>query len=243
MPGQPLDVLGHLDRAGGAVEAERRDRIAAKSRRRRGDLRAEQHGAGGLDGDRHHDRHVLRRLAAIVESLQTRVDGALDLKKVLTGLDEQRVGAAVDETTRLLGVALEHALPGDLSQREQFGAGSHRPEHEAGLVGGGVGLAGGPRDLGGLLVEVVGPGDEFLVELGEDELVGPEGVGLDGVGPGGEVALVDLLDELGAGADEDVHTVLPPEVVPVDGEGHRLESRTHRPIEKQDAAAEMVEQS
>ncbi len=55
---EPLDVLGHLDRTRRAVQSERRDRIAAERRRRRGDLRAEQHGAGRLDRDADHDRDV-----------------------------------------------------------------------------------------------------------------------------------------------------------------------------------------
>ena len=52
---QVAQVLAHLGRAGGAVQADRVDAQRLERGQRSADLRAEEHGAGGLDGDLDHD--------------------------------------------------------------------------------------------------------------------------------------------------------------------------------------------
>ena len=56
---EPFDVLGHLARAGGAVEADHRHVERMDDRRRGGDVGADQQGAGRLDRHLDDDRHVL----------------------------------------------------------------------------------------------------------------------------------------------------------------------------------------
>ena len=55
---EPFDVLGHLARAGGAVEPDHRHVERVDDRRRGGDVGADQQGAGGLDRDLDEDRRV-----------------------------------------------------------------------------------------------------------------------------------------------------------------------------------------
>ena len=54
---QVAQVLGHLGRAGGAVEPDQVDAERLERGQRRADLAAEQHRAGGLDGDVADQRH------------------------------------------------------------------------------------------------------------------------------------------------------------------------------------------
>ena len=91
-------MLAHLRRAGGAVQADHVDAERLQRGQRRADLRAEQHRAGGLDGDLGEDRHVHaggghRALGAD--------DRGLGLQQVLRGLDQQRVDPAVDQAAAL----------------------------------------------------------------------------------------------------------------------------------------------
>ena len=59
---EPFDMLGHLARAGRAVEADHRHVERMDDRRRRGDVGADQQRAGGLDRDLDEDRDVLAGL-------------------------------------------------------------------------------------------------------------------------------------------------------------------------------------
>jgi hypothetical protein len=92
-------VLAHLGRAGGAVEADELDAERFERGESGPDLRAEQHGAGGLDGHLHHDRQVG---AGGLQGAARADERGLGLQQVLTGLDEQCVRAAGDEARCLL---------------------------------------------------------------------------------------------------------------------------------------------
>ena len=59
---EPFDVLGHLARAGRAIEPDDRHIERVDDRRRGGDVGADQQGAGGLDRDLDQDRRVLVRV-------------------------------------------------------------------------------------------------------------------------------------------------------------------------------------
>jgi hypothetical protein len=179
----------------------------------------------------------------LLERAHARVHRALGLEQILAGLDEQRVGAAGDETHRLLAVAVVHPVPVDLPEADELGAGAERPDDEARLVGRLEGVAGGPGDLRRLAVEVAGPAHEVVVELGEDQLVGPEGVGLHGVGAGLQEGPVDALHQLRAAPDEQVHAVLVAEIVPVDRQVEALEGRPHRPVEDENPLLECLEEA
>ena len=80
-------MLGHLLGAGGAVEAHDRHAQRVDDGGGGRDVGADQHGAGGLDGDLDHQRQLA---AAADEGVPAAVDRGLDLQRVLAGLDQQR---------------------------------------------------------------------------------------------------------------------------------------------------------
>ncbi len=175
--GQEADVLAHFLWACGAVETDGGDFVVlGKGDDGGGGFRADEHGAGGFDGEGAEDGQFD---AFFVHCVDAGDDGGLGLEDVLAGFDEEGVDFAVDEATRLLGVAVDEGVPGGLSEGWQFGAGTHRAEDEARFVRSGVFVAGGASDVAGHLVEHVGLfGD---AEFGEYDFVGAEGVGEDAV--------------------------------------------------------------
>ena len=86
--GQMADMLGHLLGTGGAVEPHDRNVERIDDRRGRGDVGADQHGAGGLDRDLDHQRQLA---ATSDEGMAAAVDRGLDLQRILAGLDQQGV--------------------------------------------------------------------------------------------------------------------------------------------------------
>ncbi len=230
--GEVAQVLAHLGRSGGAVQADRVDAQRLQGGERGADLGAHQHRAGGLDGDLDDDRGVGSRGAAGAP----RADhGGLGLQQVLAGLDEDRVGPAVDEPARALLVVVAQQGVGGVPERGQLRAGTDRPEDVAGLVGRAVGvggLAGQPRPGLGELVGAVG--DAVLAEVAE---VRAEGVGLHAVDAHPQVRLVDRPHHVGSGDVEDlVASLMALEVV--QAQVVRLEHGAHPPVGDDDAGTE-----
>ena len=124
------------------------------------------------------------------------VDRRLDLQRVLAGLDQKAVDAAGQEAARLQGKRLFQLVVGDLAQGRQLGARPDRAEHEA-LALEAVGRL--ARQLGGPLVDLEGP--VLQIELGQRERRAAEGVGLDHVGAGREVAFDGSRESGRAGSD------------------------------------------
>ena len=240
---KPGNMLAHLRRPRRAVQTQRRNGKHPQGVRGGGNLRPQKHCAGCFDGDAGEDGNVFVGLAAFFKSVETGVDRALDLKQVLAGFDEEGIRTPVDQPPGLLGITVEHLLPGRLSERDELGPRPHRADDETRLVGGGVFLAGGTGNLRRFAVEVVSPTDEFLIKITEDELVGPEGVGLDGIGPDFEEGFMDTLHQVWTTADQDIHAILSIEIIPADIKIHRLDGRTHRAIKNDDASLELVKES
>lgn len=228
-------VLAHLGGAGGAVQADHVDAQGLQRGQGRADLRAEEHGAGGLDGDgadqRDGDPEGLHGPAGTD-------DRGLRLQEVLGGLDEQRVGAAGEQALGVDLVGVTDLRVGDVAQRGELGAGAHGAEDPALLSGGGgelVGdLAGDARaGLGQLEIAF---GD---VVLGEGRVVRAEGVGLDAVHAHREVRLVDGAHDVGAGDVEDLVAAF--ELLEVlHGGVLRLEHRSHGSVGDDHAGRERL---
>ena len=197
------DVLGHLLGAGGAVEAHHRHAQRVDDGGGGGDVGADQHGAGGLDRDLHHERQLA---AAADEGVAAAVDRGLDLQRVLAGLDQERVGAAGDQA---LGLDRERRLQlavADVAEARQLGAGADGADDEALAAVAGEGLDRLAREPGGALVDLERPLLE--AELAQRDRRAAEAVGLDRVGAGGEVAALDLADQVGAAEVQDLRAVL-----------------------------------
>ena len=129
---QVAQGLAHLDRTGGAVEADDVDLHGVEHGERGADLGAGQHAAGQLD--RHLD---LQRHPAVEgdHGPPGAVDGRLDREQVEQGLDEEEVDAALEEAERLLLVGVAELGVGDLPERGELGARPHGAGHPAWAVG------------------------------------------------------------------------------------------------------------
>ncbi|MCY1010723.1 hypothetical protein OV079_35200 [Nannocystis pusilla] len=217
-------VLDHEVGAGGAVEADDVDRQRLEDDQRGRRVGADEQGAGGLDGDLHEHGDLDAPLARDPVDRQHR---ALDLQDVLAGLDEDAVGAAVDEALGLAHDAGQQVVEAHVAERDQAGAGADRAEHEARPLGGRVLARDLLGDLGGAPVQRVTLARE--VELGQHVRHAAEGVGLDAVGPGLEVGGVDVPDDVGPRAHQDLGAAVVTPVV-VGGQGARLDHGAHGPV-------------
>lgn len=224
-------MLAHLGGAGGAVQADVVDAERLQRGERGADLRAEQHGAGGLHGDLHDQRQVQVGLGQRLLAAQ---DGGLGLQQVLAGLHQERVGATRDQAYRVQPEAVPHGRVGDVAEGGQFGARADRTEHPPGasvLVGVGH-LAGDPGTRLGQLEDPLG--NVVLTQGGE---VGAERVGLHAVHTHREVRLVDGAHDVGAGDVEDFVAAL--QVLEVlQCRVLRLEHGAHRAVRHHDPGGE-----
>ena len=134
------------------------------------------------------------------------VDRGLGLQQVLGGLDQHRVGAAVDHAAGLRLVGVAQLGVGRVAQRRELGARPDRADHPARVVRGRAlvdHVAGDARaGLGELLDAVL---DAVFGEVGE---VGAEGVGLDAVDADVEVGLVHRADDVDPADAEDLVAAL-----------------------------------
>src|SRR5205823_2375882 len=154
--------------------------------------------AHGLDRDREDDGEHTPRVGEPPVDAEER---GLHVERVLLRLEEEDVGAALDEPDGLLrerrGDLVEGDAPGN---RDGLGARTHRAGDKARAIGrlelrarlAGE-ASGGGVDLAHLVREPV---------FGERDARAAEGVGLDDVGAGGEVALVHVAHDVGPGEDE-----------------------------------------
>ena len=196
--GEGAQVVGHQVGPGGAVEAEVEQVGVEQRHRQRFGVLAAEHGAGGLDGRRHRHRQAP---AGVLEGGVEAEQAGLDVARVLGGLQQQVVGAAGHQSEGLEAEVVGQLLEGDAAgHRDRLGGRPHRAADEARPLGGGVAGAGGAGDLGGAAVDLDGEGGEAV--LGEHQRRAAEGVGLDDVGAGGEVALVHRGDGVGPRAHQ-----------------------------------------
>lgn len=94
--GERAHMLRHFHGAGGASHADHIDVVGFQRHQRRPDLRAEQHGSHGLNGDRDDDGDAAFGGGKIREGA---VQRRLGLQDVLAGLDAQEIGPAFHRTS------------------------------------------------------------------------------------------------------------------------------------------------
>ncbi len=225
--GEMRQVLGHLLRPGGAVQADDRHVQRLDDDLRRGDVGADQHGAGGLDGDLGHDRQLP---AGLAHRDPGAVDRGFQLQRVLAGLAQDHVGAACDQAGRLDLEGLLQALIADVAERGQAGAGADRADHETRATAAGL-LDRLVRQHGGDAVDLERLVGE--VELAERDRRAAEAVGLDRIGAGREIAAMDRAHQVGPAQVQDLGAVLvAPEIV-LDREIAALDLGAHGAVEQQ----------
>ena len=154
-PRQVAQGLAHLDRTGGAVEADHVDLHGVEHGEGGADLGAGQHAAGELD---RHLRLQWHHPAERHHGPPGAVDGGLDREQVELGLDEQQVDAALEQAERLLLVGVAELGVGDLAERGELGARAHGAGHPARPLGRGELVAHGAGQLGRRSGSARGPG-------------------------------------------------------------------------------------
>ena len=202
-PGHLGDVGPHLGSTEGAVQADR-DGLGVPDGVPEGlGHLAGQGPAGGVgDGAGDDDRPAT---AGLLEQRLDREDRRLGVERVEDGLDEEQVGAAVDQRSCGGQVGVGELLVGDVAGGGVVDVGADRrgARGRAERAGDVAPAAGRGGDLvadragqpGGLVVELVG--QLLHAVVAERHRVGVERVGLDDVGAGLEVLPVDAGDDVG----------------------------------------------
>ena len=237
--GQVAQVLAHLDRAGGAVDADEIGLHGVEGRQGRGDLGAGQHAPGQL----HRHLHLQGDLATgrrhgLAGPDHRRLDG----QQVEEGLDDDDVDAAVEQAP---GLHLELVAQGgeaDLAQRRELGARPDRSGHEPGMIGGGEAVGRLPGDAGPGQVDLVGPVSHVV--LTQSGWKTTEGARLDDVDAHLQEAGVELTDDVGPGDDQHLVAALEgfaPEIVR--REVPLLDAGAERAVIDEDAVAHGVEEA
>ena len=148
-----LHMLGHLLRPGRTVEAEQRHVERFDHGHRRRDIGADEQCAGGLDRHLHEDRLIpTRRLTRAFGG----VDRRLDLQRILAGLDQNGVDAALDEPAALHGQRRFERVVIDMPERRQPRTRPDRADHEPRLAVDGESADRFARQFAGAAVEGVG---------------------------------------------------------------------------------------
>ena len=233
---QPFDVLGHLARAGGAVEADHRHVEGMDDRRRGGDVGADQQGAGGLDRDLDQHRRVLvrvprARLAPLTAALIC--SGSWQVSTMIASTPPA-ISPAHCSAQRVL-----QRLIADMAERGQAGPGPDRAQHKAAAAVGGELGHGLARDFGGEPVQ--GEGAVGEPELAQGDRRAAEAVGLDRVAAGGEVAAVDFADQVGTALADNLGAVLLAQKIALDVEVARLHLGPDGAVAQHDAVGQIVE--
>ena len=140
-------------------------------------------------------------LAGFREGPADPLGGGLEIQGVLGRLQQQQVDPAGQEPQGLAVEGGHELVEGDAAgDRDGPGRRPHGAGHPAGFVRRGDGVAGGAGDLRGPAVDLEDL--VFQAVLGQHDVGGAEGVGLDDVGPRLQVGAVDLRDDIGPGQDQ-----------------------------------------
>ena len=193
----------HLFRASGAVEADNLAVVRFERSFGSADLGAQQHGAGGFEGNLRLDRQAF---SSLLHSVKDGGQRNLGLQNVLRSLDEQHVAAALDQAQCLVKIGLPHSVKANVAERWQLGGGTDRAGDEARLIRGGE--IGGyfAGDLCGSLVDLV----DFIleVEFAQDDAGAAEGIGFHNIGTRLEIRGVNVFDDVRPAENQHFRTVL-----------------------------------
>ncbi len=182
-------------------------------------------GAAQIKRRLHHDRQPSAHFG---EDKIGGVDDALDAQQVLLRLDEQDIHPAGHEAAHLLGIAVEHCFPIGVSKGNQLGAGSDGADDIAWPIRCLKLQAGAAGDLGGdfvVLKDALGH-----LRLGHHDLVGAEGVGLNGIASNGQKVLMDFLNDLRAGEVQNFGDIFLAHPIALQIESAQLKVGSHRAV-------------
>ena len=251
-PGDLLDMGPHLGGTEGAVEPDRHEFGRVRHRDPEGLGRLAGERASAEVGDRARD-HDGQTMVCLPVNLVDRVNRCLGVQGVENRLDEQDVGAAVDQAAYLLLIGRRDLFERDRPvarvidvgrQGERAVERANRSRHETGLPGRRLhgSVRGFPGEAGRDHVQFVGKA--FGPVVGLRDAGRAERIGFDDIGPGREVFRVDRADEIGLGEAQQVVVALEQRLgsgktgAPIVflGEAMALDHGTHRPVDHEDAA-------
>ena len=223
------NVLLHLLRTRGAIEAQHVDGEWLQNRHNGGDVRTHQHRAGGFHRHAHHQGAALASFAkGGLDALQ----GCLDLQHVLAGFHDEQIHIAGQQALGLLGERGLHDIEIDVAQRGQLGGWPHRSGHEARLIGGGKGISDLTGQLGGTLVDREGL--ILQVIFGQHNRGSPEGVGLDHIATHLQKLAVHSLHHIRPGEHQVFVAALQGQTAEIVGaQIHLLQRRARGPVKHQ----------
>ena len=210
-----VDVGAHLLGAERAVEADR-ERLRMTQRVPEGRRSLTRKGASREIGDGAGDHHRQPE-ASLFEHLLDRIERRLGVQRVEDRLDEENVGAAVDEAARRLAIGLGEIVEGHGAEARIVdvrrdrrgavgrpdGAGDEARPARIGGEGRVAGLARAPRTFD---VEIVGGALEVIVGLRDGRR--REGVGLDDVRTRRQILGVNAADDVRPGNRQEIVVAL-----------------------------------
>src|SRR6185369_3048001 len=254
-PRQFLDVRTHQCRAQRAVQADGQRPRMPHAVPERGHRLAAQDAPGRIGHGAAHDKR--QALARLLEIFVDGEQGRLRIERVEDRLDQQQVDPALDQSLDLFVIGRAQLLEVDVARPRVvhvgadaggLGRGAQCARDEARLVPSGKPVGGRAREPGRGQIHLARQVAEGIVVLRDAR--GAEGVGLDDVGPGREVALVDVADHVGPRQAEQLAVVFQvlgvilealPAVVAL-GQPEPLDHRAHCAVENRDALREQARQ-
>ena len=233
---QGADVVGHEGRPGGAVQPYPQQVPVGEGRVERLHVLAGQQGAHGLHGPLHRHRQLS---AQLLEGPVYALQAGLDVQGVLARLQQEQVRAPFRQAQRLLVERVGQLVEGHAAgHRDGLCSGAHGAGDETRPLGGGNIVRRLPRQGCGLPVDA--PGFVGQGVLGQHQGRGAEGVGLQDVAPGVQVAPVYAGDGVGPGYDQVLVAplvlrsaeVLRPQLQGLDGRPHGAVQHQYSPLQK-----------
>ena len=248
---QLLDVGAHERGTQSAVQANGQGLGVAHAVPKRGHRLTAQNAARSVGHGAADDEG--QALAAGFKEFFDGKQRGLGVERVKNRLDQQHIAAAFHQGLNLLVIGSAQFFKRDVAgtgvvhvgaDAGRLGRGTQSADHIARLIGGREFVASSAGDFCRLQVHLAGQVLHVVVGLGHGGRA--EGVGLDQVGPGGQIAFVDVTDHIGAGQAQqlvvalDVFGEILEPITPVVGLGQfeALDHGAHGTVKDGDAVLE-----
>ena len=185
-------MLRHLARPGGAIDPDQRHIKRMDHRAGRRNIRPHQQCPGGLH--RHLNKNRRGHPAPGASDLGP-IDRRLDLQRILTRLDQDRINPACDQPLGLHAKRRLQRVIADVPERRQLGPRPNPAQHKA-LPPVAEPIHRLARQLGGFLIDRKSLITHAKFAQGDGR--GAKAVGLDHIRAGGEIRAVNVAHQIGA---------------------------------------------
>ena len=192
------NVIGHEFGPGGAIQADRKQILPRDRGPERVGRLSGEHRAHGLDRAGNHHRNID---AEFLFHARDRQQGRLHVARVLASLDQQNIGAALDERLRLLVEILAKRVERDpAGDGNRFSRGPHRTGDKSRAIRGGEFIGRAPGQLRRRSIQR----RRFFFEVifGENDARAAERIGFDDVRAGFEIGAMNIENHVGPRAHQ-----------------------------------------